>query len=121
MEIFDTGINYQNADNCKQCPKRNDEQGCPWFWEWVETNGTGQERLRKSCGKQAIQAHIIEVIKASNRPAAAVEDTRNEIVKGFEKVTNTVVQIMCALQDRKVGWALPTKVKLFAKKMLGKD
>lgn len=87
MEIFEVGTNYQNAENCNACPKRNDEAGCPFWWEWIETNiSSGQERLRKQCGKSAMQVFMVEVIKASNRPAAAVEDTRNQIVKGFENL-----------------------------------
>jgi len=80
-------MNYLNAENCKACPKRNDEQGCPWWWEFMETNiSTGQERLTKQCGKAALPVFLTEVIKASNRPAAAVESTRNEIVTGFERL-----------------------------------
>lgn len=99
MEIIDTGINYKNADNCKKCPKRNDEQGCPNWWEWVETNTTGQERLRKQCGKQAMQTFMVEVIKASNRPAAAVEGTRDEIVKGFDKLADLAAERLALLQQ----------------------
>lgn len=111
MEIVDLGTNYKNADNCRECPKRNDEQGCPWWWEWVERNDAGQERLRKQCGKHAMQVFMVEVIKASNRPASAVESTRNEIIKGFER-----------LADISMANPKPTSPKLpnILRKILGK-
>lgn len=73
-----------------RCPKNNDpERGawCPCWWEWLETNvATGEERLNKDCGLRAAPVFLTEVIKASNRPAAAVESARNEIVKGFGRI-----------------------------------
>lgn len=108
MEVFETVVNYKNADNCKACPKRNDENGCPWWWEWVEMNAsTGQERLRKACGKQSMQVFMVEVIKASNRPAAAVESTRNEIVKGFDRLASVAMQtqkIKPGVIRKMLGW-----------------
>ena len=77
-------MNYRNAWNCKRCPERNDEQGCPAWTEYMqELPSTGEQRLRKECLFQALPVFLVEVIKASNRPAAAVESTRNEIVNGF--------------------------------------
>lgn len=109
MEILDAGMSFKNANRCEACPKRNDEEGCPYWWEWVETNmSNGQERLRKQCGKQAMQIFMVEVIKASNRPAAAVESTRNEIVNGFERLADI------ANQKVREGRRLPA----FIKKML---
>ena len=120
MEIIDSGINYKNADNCKQCPKRNDEDGCQWWWEWVETNGTGQERLRKQCGKSAMQVFMVEVIKASNRPAAAVESTRNEIVKGFERLSNIAMANISMQEGFTLSQQKTGKLTAIIKKMLGK-
>lgn len=92
MEILNLKVNTKNTNRCSDCPGRNDEEGCMWWWEWVETNtSNGQERLRKQCGKQAMQVFMVEVIKASNRPAAAVESTRNEIVKGFDRLASLAV------------------------------
>ena len=88
-------MNYKNADKCHKCPQTNGESGCPWWWEYMETNiATGQERLTKLCGKAALPVFMTEVIKASNRPAAAVESTRNEIVKGFEKLAGFAAKKM---------------------------
>ena len=75
-------MNYANAFNCDNCPKTNDETGCPVWWEFIETNDvTGHERITKECGFVSMPRLFVEVIKASNRPAAVMESMRNEIVK----------------------------------------
>lgn len=82
---------FKRAFECKKCPQRNDAEGCPAWWEWVETNPiTGEERLRKDCGWRAMPAFLTEVIKASNRPAAAIESARDEIAKGFGRVADVL-------------------------------
>lgn len=48
---------------------------------WV--NVVGEEKTVGECIFQALPKLMVELIKASNRPAAAIESTRNEIVKGF--------------------------------------
>lgn len=83
---------YRHAFECRKCPKRNDSEGCPAWWEWVEANPvTGDERLRRDCGWQAMPSFLTEVIKASNRPAAAVESTRNEIATGFGRLAQMLL------------------------------
>lgn len=68
------------------CPETSDpgrKWYCPWFWETIATDiATGKETLVRSCGAGQLQTYMIEVIKASNRPAAAVESMRNEMVNG---------------------------------------
>lgn len=75
------------------CPENSDPKKgnyCP-FWadsgnHFVETNTqTGEERIEQ-CGAKVMVKGQIEVIKASNRPTAAVESVRNEIVNGFSQV-----------------------------------
>ena len=74
------------------CPQNNDPARgnyCPAWWESLVTNVmTGEERVNKSCGWQQLPVFLIEVVKASNRPAAAIESTRNEIAAGMERVAN---------------------------------
>ena len=80
-------MNYRNAWNCKKCPGRNDEQGCPAWIEYMQENvGTGEQRLSKECLFQALPVFLVEVVKASNRPAAAVESMRNEVASGFGRL-----------------------------------
>jgi len=84
-------MSYKNAFNCKRCPKNATENGCPCWCEVIWTNvQTGEEKVVKDCLFRMLPAMMIEVIKASNRPAASVESMRNETIKnldlGFQKV-----------------------------------
>lgn len=57
----------------------------------METNiRTGEERFITGCFYQVIPRLMVEVIKASNRPAAAIESTRNEIAEGLHRVAQAV-------------------------------
>jgi len=76
----------KNAFNCAKCPGTGGEGGCPAWWEVIETNANGEERINRGCGFAMLPTFLIEVIKASNRPAAAVESTRNEIAQGFARL-----------------------------------
>lgn len=87
---------YKNAWNCRKCPQRNDESGCPAWVEYMQENtATGEQRLRKECLFQALPVFMIETIKAANRPAAAMESTRNELAQqlqgGFVALRNALV------------------------------
>ncbi len=82
---------YKNAWKCHRCPKSNDEKGCPAWIEYSETNIiTGEVRITKECSFQAMPKFLVKVIEASNRPAAAVESTRNEIAAGFGRVISSI-------------------------------
>lgn len=57
------------------------------WWKTVQTElETGRERIWEECGFVQLPTFLVEVIKASNRPAAAVESMRNEMVRGMEGV-----------------------------------
>lgn len=77
-----------------ECPRTNDpnaKQFCPAWSEgvvWTNTQ-TGEEKI-VNCAFRALMPAMVEVIKASNRPAAAVESTRNEIARGFAHLTSSV-------------------------------
>ena len=79
-------MTYRNAFNCKRCPQSNDDRGCPVWWETVWEAPSGETRTIRSCGFTQIPLYLTEVIKASNRPAAAVEGVRNETAEGFERI-----------------------------------
>lgn len=87
-------MSHQAAFQCRRCPQNNDpERGpsCPAWWEWVEENtATGETRIERMCGWQGMPKFLTEVIKASNRPAAAIESTRNEIVSGFQRIAGVL-------------------------------
>lgn len=57
----------------------------------METNvATGEERPISGCFYQVMPRLMVEVIKASNRPAAAIESTRNEIATGFARLAGVM-------------------------------
>jgi hypothetical protein len=86
-------IKYMNAFECQVCPQSNGVHGCPCWTELVETNlQTGQERITKNCIFQLLPHMLVEVIKASNRPAAEIGAMRQEVVEGVAKLANTAVQ-----------------------------
>lgn len=79
-------MNYKNAWNCKRCPQSNGPDGCPAWTEFMQTSvATGEERLQKECLFQALPVFMIETIKAVNRPAAAMESTRNELASQLQR------------------------------------
>jgi len=82
---------YKKAFLCLKKGKCAEDSSCPCWCELIQTNiQTGEERLIKDCIFKLYPIIMIEVIKASNRPAAAVESMRNETAKnlnqGFQKV-----------------------------------
>lgn len=63
------------------------------WWEFMQTEiGTGREQLTKMCGYQALPIYLIEVIKASNRPAAEIGTMRAEIADNMRQVAHTIMQ-----------------------------
>jgi hypothetical protein len=87
---------------CPQTSDQNAKRFCPLWAEggivW-QNDITGQERV-EHCGARMMVPGMIEVIKASNRPAAAVESTRNEIVAGFDRVSKAVALSGAARRKR---------------------
>lgn len=87
------------------CPRNGDPKAgkyCPAWTEYAETNlQTGEERITKECVFKAMPKFLIEVVKASNRPAAAVESTRNEIARGFEQLNDSVRRLPQALEHKR--------------------
>ena len=73
----------KNANICHKCPKdgaSDGSRGCPWWWKTTHENvSTNEIKVIEECGKVQLPLFLVEVIKASNRPAAAVESARNEI------------------------------------------
>jgi len=80
-------MNYKKAFKCNKCPQSNDENGCPVWTEMIQQNlQTGEERIQKMCGFQAMPIYMVEVIKASNRPAEEMSRVGNQIAEGFRKI-----------------------------------
>jgi hypothetical protein len=98
--------NKNGCFDCDRCPKNSDPaQGrhCVMWWETVHTNvQSGEIKTVRSCGFTQLPLYLVEVIKAANRPAAAIESTRNEIARGLAKVASAahVFSEMAALPQR---------------------
>lgn len=79
--------NYAKAWQCEACPQSNGEQGCPAWSEIIEAHvRTGEERITKDCLFRLLPKMMVEVVKASNRPAAELGEMRAELFKGFSAV-----------------------------------
>jgi hypothetical protein len=78
--------NKNGCFDCDKCPRNNDPKlgrFCHLWWETQWTNASGETRIEKTCGLRQLPLYLTEVIKASNRPAAAVESMRNEMSRGL--------------------------------------
>lgn len=75
---------------CKKCVQYPGEKyTCPaWIGAeagYMETNvQTGEDRLVTGCFYQVMPKLMIHVVKASNRPAAAMQDLRNKLATAME-------------------------------------
>lgn len=77
------------AWDCANCPQ--DTAICPAWAELVETHvRTGDERITKDCMFRLLPRMIVEVIKASNRPAAEVGQLRQEIFRGLTNAVRAI-------------------------------
>ena len=98
MTVVNNGgkLNYKGAFECHKCPGNADPalgRACPMWWETVHTNvQTGDVQSIRSCGYTQLPVYLVEVIKAANRPAAAIESTRNEIANGFGAIVAGIAQ-----------------------------
>ena len=88
-------MKYKNAWKCQRCPESNNEQGCPAWIELIETHmETGQERINRNCLFQMMPHLMVELIKASNRPAAEMSAMRGEVINKVQQLTTVVSQKM---------------------------
>lgn len=86
---------------CDLCPHKGTGRGCP---AWVgpesgtivmETHvATGEERPIRGCYYQVMPRLMVHVIQASNRPAAAIESTRNEIAVGLARLAGVMPRLV---------------------------
>jgi len=88
---------YKHAFSCIK-GKCYEDGSCPCWCEVIWTNvQTGEEKVVKDCLFRMLPAMMVEVIKASNRPSAAVESMRNETIKvlnaGFKKVQQGLIKL----------------------------
>ena len=68
------------------------------WWTTVWNDGK-DEKIIESCGYEQLPQYLTEVVKASNRPAAAVESLRNELVKDFGSTLNLIAHAFPQLKN----------------------
>ena len=92
------GKNKCGEFDCDACPRSNDREAKRWCPAWTETQWTnpssGESKTLKSCLFEQLPVYMVEVIRAANRPAAAIESTRNEIAQGLANVANNVAAMI---------------------------
>ncbi len=85
------------AFDCAKCPGKSGDGGCPMWWRtvWTQPSATGLDAVKvvESCGYEQLPQFLIEVIKASNRPAAAIESMRDETTGALMKIVE-----VCSMQ-----------------------
>lgn len=72
-----------------KCPETS--EGCPCWHGIVEENAaTGEIRETRDCLFRLLPQLMIEVIKASNRPAESLDIARNDINRGLATIASSV-------------------------------
>lgn len=94
----------RNPKTCEKCPHAYSKIGCPCWIEpesgFMETNTqTGEERIVQGCFFQVLPRLMAHVVRASNRPAAALETWRNEMANGFAHIGD-VMSTMKQIADK---------------------
>jgi hypothetical protein len=77
------------------CPENDGPDGCKGWWEILHTHQASQEqKIVKACflAPEMLPTMLIQVIAASNRPAAAAESLRNEIMTGFGLLAEAMME-----------------------------
>jgi len=86
---------YKKAWKCKKCPETNNENGCPAWTELMVTNiQSGEEKLEKDCLYRMLPMLLVEVIKASNRPAAEIGSLKNGMINAISELAESTQQLM---------------------------
>lgn len=91
-----------HPETCERCPNRYSEAGCPcWVTPqagFVEKNVQGEERFITGCYYQVMPRLMTYVLEAANRPAAAMEEVRNNIEKYQEQESQNTSRVVNALK-----------------------
>lgn len=94
--------NFKKAFNCKKCPQRGDEAGCPMWWEIPvedEMDQTKQD-IMAGCGYHLLPFVLKSVVKAGWTGAAEVNAMRNEVVNSVEHATERFLQLQRLQEER---------------------
>ena len=96
-------MGFKKAFKCQQYQGKDGKPcDCPAWTGIVETNLiTGEVRNKEDCLYKMLPSLMVEVIKASNRPAAAVESCRNEIAQGLKRIADNMVALPAPVLEQK--------------------
>jgi len=85
--------NYKKAFNCKRCPGRNDEDGCPMWWEVLleDANNPAITKTVKGCGYALTPDMFMMTAKAAWTQAATVQAMREEV---SDKVSRAAAEVL---------------------------
>lgn len=94
-------MRYKRAFQCHKCPQRNDQDGCPRWWEVVyENKTTGKSRVEKGCGEQLELKILLDVVGAAHGAQKQASTCQNEvanhgqaIIRGFQNLAHVVQEI----------------------------
>lgn len=81
--------NYKKAFQCKKCPQRGDEQGCPMWWNIPvedEHNPNIVENM-EGCGYALMPFVLKSVIKAGYTGAEEISKMRSDVVDRVTEVS----------------------------------
>lgn len=92
-----------NPNTCEFCPHRFDgSPGCPVWVKpengFLETNQSGEVRTVQGCFYQVIPKLMVHVVQASNRPAAVLQEMRNETAHAMGQIAQAVQEMLPRLQ-----------------------
>lgn len=107
MSWFGTKREQQEAhpQTCERCPHRYSERGCPaWLSAdngFVEENPrTGETRVLTGCFYQVWPRIMSYVVMAANRPAAVLQEWRNEMAQGLGRLS-TAIEMATRIEDKR--------------------
>lgn len=88
----------------RECPRTANPEAknyCPAWSDGVAwcNEETSEEKI-VHCAFEAMMPAMVQVIKASNRPASEIEATRNELAKGFQHVGKALDAAMQLEHDK---------------------
>lgn len=91
----------RHAFQCHKCPKQAGDKGCPAWWETVwekpRADAVADVTTVKGCAFEQMPNYLIEVVKASNRPAAELGQIREELLKSLGRLSLAIAQFASRL------------------------
>lgn len=80
-------MRYKKAFKCSRCPERNDEYGCPMWWEIIlKNNDTDETKVTKACGFTQLPQMLALISTDTMHSIAASYDMRNKVIQNVGKV-----------------------------------